>query len=720
MENNKESSLYTSKIEKEDDFDLGRFLGTLVDNRWLIIGITCIFTLIGIIYVLSATPIYEADALVQVEQNVGNSILSDLTQFIPNTQPPSEAEIELIRSRMVIGKTVDDLNLDIEVKQHFFPIFGEKWAQIFGKEKAAIAVSRFTVPDELLDDAMELKITSGNSYTLIDDGNSILNGKVGVLENKNGVMILVSDFIARPGDSFIIRKRNIIGAINKQLDTLSVADNGKDTGVLSLAITGDDRVEIRKILNSITQNYLQQNVERKSAEAAKSLVFVNEQLPAVTSSLNIAENKLNQYRQNNDSVDLTLEAKSVLDTMVTTDAELDQLTFREAEISKLYTKEHPAYRALLEKRKTLQDEKDSLNEKISKMPKTQQDILRLTRDVEAGQQVYMQLLNKQQELSISKASTVGNVRIIDDAQVQPKPVRPQKVLIVIVMVMLGILVSVSYVYIKSIFHKGIETPSQLEDIGLNVYASIPLSQWQLDLNKSGGDRRNAKANKLLALGNPTDLAVESMRSLRTSLHFAMMEAKNNLLMIAGASPSIGKTFVSSNLAVIVAQIGKKTLLIDADMRKGYVHNLLNLNGSIGLSDYLSKLINLDGVVQKTEIENLDFIAHGQIPPNPSELLMLSRFDELLAWGKENYDIVIIDTPPVLAVTDASIIGKYVGTTLLVGRFEVNTVKEIEVAIRRFEQNGIDVKGIILNAMIKKASNYYSYDGYSYEQYSYKK
>jgi tyrosine-protein kinase Etk/Wzc len=145
-----------------------------------------------------------------------------------------------------------------------------------------------------------------------------------------------------------------------------------------------------------------------------------------------------------------------------------------------------------------------------------------------------------------------------------------------------------------------------------------------------------------------------------------------------------------------------------------------LNGSIGLSDYLSKLINLDGVVQKTEIENLDFIAHGQIPPNPSELLMLSRFDDLLAWGKENYDIVIIDTPPVLAVTDASIIGKYVGTTLLVGRFEVNTVKEIEVAIRRFEQNGIDVKGIILNAMIKKASNYYSYDGYSYEQYSYKK
>ncbi|OQV66302.1 hypothetical protein AK51_10060 [Serratia nematodiphila DZ0503SBS1] len=173
-----------------------------------------------------------------------------------------------------------------------------------------------------------------------------------------------------------------------------------------------------------------------------------------------------------------MEAKSVLDTIVGVEAQLNELTFKESEISKLYTKEHPAYRALLEKRATLQKEKDKLNQRVSKMPQTQQEILRLTRDVDAGKEIYMQLLNRQQELSITKASTVGNVRIIDTAVTQPKPVKPKKTLIVIIFTLLGGIASVAVVLLKSVLHRGIESPEQLEDQGINVYASIPLSEWQ--------------------------------------------------------------------------------------------------------------------------------------------------------------------------------------------------------------------------------------------------
>lgn len=230
---------------------------------------------------------------------------------------------------------------------------------------------------------------------------------------------MVEAIHARPGSEFTVTKYSTLGMINQLQNSLTVTENGKDAGVLSLTYTGEDREQIRDILNSIARNYQEQNIERKSAEASKSLAFLAQQLPEVRSRLDVAENKLNAFRQDKDSVDLPLEAKAVLDSMVNIDAQLNELTFKEAEISKLYTKVHPAYRTLLEKRQALEDEKAKLNGRVTAMPKTQQEIVRLTRDVESGQQVYMQLLNKEQELKITEASTVGDVRIVDPAITQP-------------------------------------------------------------------------------------------------------------------------------------------------------------------------------------------------------------------------------------------------------------------------------------------------------------
>lgn len=715
------TKMKTAVSSSNDEIDLGRLVGNLLDNRWLIIGITTIFAFFGIIYSLFATPEYQSDALVQVEQNAGNSILNNLSEMIPTSQPASSTEIELIQSRMVIGKTVDDLNLDTVVKEDYFPVFGSGWARLTGKKTGKIELSRFDVPESMLDSPLELKVTGKDSYTISDDTGAIINGRVGEFLNKNGVSLLVSDIDSAVGTEFKLIKKPKLVAINDVLAYLSVEDKGKDTGVLSLSYVGDDPVLVRKVLNSISTNYLLQNVERKSEEAAKSLDFLKEQLPSVRGSLDKAEDKLNQFRQQNDSVDLSLEAKSVLDTIVSVDTQLNELTFKEAEISKLYTKEHPAYRALLEKRATLEKENVRLNKRVSAMPKTQQEILRLTRDVDAGKEIYMQLLNKQQELSITKASTVGNVRIVDPAVTQPKPVKPKKAIIIFLAVFLGGVFSIAIVLLKAILHKGIENPEELEQEGINVYASIPLSEWQQKKDREilsvAKRKSNTRSLTLLATGNPTDLAIEAIRSLRTSLHFAMLEAKNNVLMISGASPNIGKTFVSMNLAAVIAQSGARVLVIDADMRKGYSHTLLGTGWQNGLSDILSKQISAAEAVKKTNIEGMDFISRGQIPPNPSELLMRQQFGEFIQWASKNYDLVLIDTPPILAVTDAAIIGNLAGTSLMIARFGLNTVKEIDVSIRRFDQNGVDIKGIILNAVEKRASSYYG--SYGYYQYEYK-
>lgn len=715
------SSLKNKPENKDaDEIDLSRLYGELIDHRKLIISVTAFFTLIALVYSLFSTPIYQADSLIQVEQKQANAILSNLSQMLPDSQPQSAPEITLLQSRMILGKTVDDLNLQAKIKQNYFPILGRGFSRLSGDKPGIINVSRLYLP-KTDDDIPELTLTviDANKFTIQTDSFEA-EVKVGELFEKNNISLKVDEIQAKPGTSFTVEYLSKLKAINDLRDVLTVSDQGKDTGMLTLSLTGDDPVQIRKILDSISNNYLMQNIDRQAAQDAKSLEFLNRQLPQVRHDLDISEDKLNKYRQQKDSVDLSLEAKAVLDQIVNVDNQLNELTIRESEVSQHFTKEHPTYKALMEKRVTLLEEKAKLNKRVSAMPETQQEVLRLSRDVDSGRAVYMQLLNRQQELNIAKSSAIGNVRVIDEAVTQPRPVAPKKILIVIGGIIFGLIVSVAIIALRVFLRRGIESPEQLEVLGINVYASIPVSEtFAKNITKGlkSNKKKSLEYDEFLAIQNPADLAIEAIRGLRTSLHFAMMEARNNILMISGASTNAGKTFVSSNLAAIISQTGKKVLFLDADLRKGYTHKLFNVSNENGLSDYLAGKVDIKNCVKQIKTAGFDFISRGMVPPNPAELLMHSRFQNLLSWASDNYDLVIVDTPPILAVTDAAIIGNYAGTTLLVARFEQNTVKEIEVSAKRFEQSGVMIKGCILNGVVKKASSYYGY-GYSHYGYSY--
>jgi tyrosine-protein kinase Etk/Wzc len=194
-----------------------------------------------------------------------------------------------------------------------------------------------------------------------------------------------------------------------------------------------------------------------------------------------------------------------------------------------------------------------------------------------------------------------------------------------------------------------------------------------------------------------------------------LEAKNNLILISGSSPNAGKTFVSANLAAVIAQAGQRVLIIDADMRKGTLHKALGAQQSPGLSDVLVGKATAGQAIRVLEgLENLHYITRGDVPPNPSELLMHQNFSALLESVGKDYDIIIIDTPPILAVTDAAIIAHHVGTCLLVARFGLNQPKELALAKRRFEQNSVKLKGAIFNAIERRATGYYSYGYYEYK------
>ncbi|HHO0881206.1 TPA: polysaccharide biosynthesis tyrosine autokinase [Aeromonas hydrophila] len=712
------SSRQSSAAVENDEIDLGRLLGYLIDGRWWIITITALFMVLGVAYALLATPVFKANALLQVEKKAsGAALLGDMADVLGGEQPDAAAEIELLTSRMVLGRTVQELHLDTVVTPDFFPLIGRGLSRLMGNPYPKMAVSRFEVAPELLGTPLTLTMNEDKRFTLEVEGR-VLEGRVGELLEKDDVTLLLSDVAADEGQTFTLVKQPALDVIAELQRDLQVSEKGKNTGIISLALEGGDKGRIRAVLDNISQNYLQQNVVRKTEEAQKSLDFLQTHLPQVKEELNRSEELLNVYRQQNESVDLSLEAKAALDTMVGLEKQLNELTFREAELQQLYTRQHPAYIALMEKRQTLMNTKNAINKSIKRLPKTQQEILRLTRDVQVGQEIFVQLLNKQQELNIMKAGTIGNVRIIDDAAVETKAVKPKKPLIVVLATLLGGMLSVGLILMRAAFHRGVESPEQLEEMGLSVYATIPYSSEQATIEQQQKKRRHAMPlnEALLAARNPADLAMESLRSLRTSLHFAMMEAKNNIVMISGPGPGLGKTFVSTNFAATLAMGGKKVLVIDADLRKGYMQKVMGQEMGSGLSSYLAGQTDLTQVVSQTGFDGLDFVCRGAVPPNPSELLMHPRFKALLDWASEHYDFVIVDSPPILAVTDAAIVGQHVGASLLVARFAKTAVKEVEVAIRRFEQNGVSIKGILLNAVEKKASSYYG--NYGYYQYSY--
>lgn len=701
----------------EEKLEWERLIGLLWDNRWRLALATILAALLGLLYALLATPIYEATAMAQVEQpTTGASLLRQSLDNAGEQFSATQDEIALVNSRYVLGKTVDSLGLTVRVSADAFPLVGKGVARLLGRPVPQLAIAELAVPTDMLGKVLTLSVRENQRFTLSQDGRTVLRGRAGETLQDGAWRLRVTTLSAEPGATFSVVKLARQQAIDDLRRNLSITLAGKESGIMTFKLENEDPQYARRILQSITENYLQQNVDRKTEEAQRMLAFLARQLPQTQSSLNQAENRLNQFRRQNDSVDLSLEAKSVLDTLVQLEAQLNELTFKESEISKLYTRAHPAYRALLEKRATLEQEKTRLGKQVQNLPKTQQEVLRLTRDVQVDQQVYMQLMNKQQELNISKAGTVGNIRIIDAAETTIKPVKPQKMLIVILSLLSGGTIAAAVVLLRGAFHRGIDDSAVLEKRGINVYATVPLSLWQTKRNRSqqllltraGGERLPT-----LALEQPEDLAVEALRSLRTSLHFVMMEASNNILMVSGASPASGKSFASINLAAVLAQAGQQVLLIDGDMRKGFLHRWLSNDARHGLSDVLVGRTEPSLAVRTTAQANLDFVPRGQVPPNPSELLMHPRFTDFLRWAGQRYDIVLIDTPPILAVTDAAIIGHHAGTSLMVVRFAVNSIKQVEASLRRFEQNGVSVKGVILNGVVKKAVTDVGYYNFAY-------
>ncbi|KAF1017381.1 MAG: Tyrosine-protein kinase wzc [Stenotrophomonas maltophilia] len=626
----------TAATEGSDDIDLRQLLGTLIDHKWWIAGFTSAFFVAAVAYALLATPIYRADAIVQVESKVpALPDLADISQSLGMGGAAAEAttEIALITSRSVVGSAVQALKLDVAITPNRFPLVGGYLARKterldpdaladtrfgmtrFGWGGEKLEVFQLDVPRALVARPLTLVADEKGAYTLLDDdGEVLLRGTVGAVAQGRGVTLQVAALQAHPGMRFELRRERHLTVINELQKRISVSESGKDSGILTLAYENADASLAQRFLQQIAQAYVRQNVERNSAEASAQLAFVKEQLPNVRNQVDAAQKALSAYQTRANSVDLTLQTKVLLDQEVAVETSIQQLRLQQAEMDRKFTRDHPAYQALMRQIGELEGRKSGFQGQVKQLPEAQQELLRLTRELQVSNEMYTGMLNQAQQLDVARAGTVGNVRIVDAAEVDADtPVKPRKALVVFIGTLLGGLLSVALVLLKQMLNRGVEDPAQIEELGLPVYASIPVNVQQQSDSVGGRFRADGKLH-LLAVKDPAEFAIEAVRSLRTSLHFARLEAKNNIVLISGASPNAGKTFVSSNLAAVIAQAGQRVLIIDADMRKGTLHKALGASQTSELSDLLvGKAERAEVVRVLPGLDNLSFITRGDAP-----------------------------------------------------------------------------------------------------------
>jgi tyrosine-protein kinase Etk/Wzc len=725
------SATAPAAVEAEDSFDLLGVLDSLLDAKWLIAAVTIVVTLIGATYAMLSRPVFEANTLIQVEESKPGAAgaLGEAASLF-EIRSPASAEMEILRSRLVVGQAVDELQLFVSAAPKRLPYIGGWLASrakglsdpgfmgfkgyVSGNE--AVRVGILELPPELEGTRLTLVATQ-EGYTLLNrEGVEIVRGTVGNVAEFAGGRFLVQELRGKPGAEFHVVRANRQSVVENLQRSLRISERGRQSGVISVSLSGGDPAHIARILSAVGANYVRQNVERKAAEADKTLGFLNGFLPELRRQLESSETRFSQFRNQKGTFDLSSEGRLALESSVGLQTKVVELEQKRRELLSQFTQAHPSVQVVDAQIAALKKELATVNAKVTVLPNVEQEILRLTRDVKVNAELYTSLLNSAQQLRLVREGKVGNVRVVDSAAVSPSPIAPRRGMIVMASAFVGLLLGLGVAVLRSMMNPGVRDASEIEGrTGLSVFATVPHSDAQEQLFTA--IKSKAPGQHLLALSHSGDPGIESLRSLRTALQFALLDARNNIVLFTGPTPGIGKSFVSGNFAAVLGAIGKRVLLVDADLRKGYLNQYFGIDRKPGLSELVAGTASLEHAIRRAVAPNVDLVATGALPPNPAEVLNSPAFLDALNRLGAMYDLVLIDTPPVLAVADTQIVAAHAGTVFLVSKEGVSTVGEIQESAKRLQQAGIAVKGIVLNDFRADKRRYGGY-GYRYSKYRY--
>ncbi len=677
---------------------IAEFAQLLWKKKFLIVLFVIVATMLGATYAMWVRPQFTSDALLQV--NVKGTSSKATKAFgemgaVLDLASPADAEIELIKSRMVLSYVVEAEHLYIWTVPVGF------WDRLLHKE-GRVDVDSLRIPEKVRAKKWFAIATSDNTYSILSsEGKVVLDGKVGEVaftEYAGDTLAIRVNFMdAHNGQKFMLMRGTPLKAERILAAGLNVMEKGKQTGIIWVRYSHRYPDRAASILNTIAKTYLRQNVEMRSAEAEKTLEFLEAQLPGVKAKLDSAEKVLADYRHSIGSVDVTGETKAHLDKEGQLQRQIMQLEQERQAAMRLFKAEHPNVQTIVKQQNRVRAELAQLKKNAEKMPLTQQEVKRLQEEVAVNNEVYTNMLNNIQQLRVVRAGEVGNVRIVDFAQIEQSQTKPNKSRILMASVVFGFIFGVLFVFLMYILRNGVKSASEIErETGLSVFAKIPQST-----SKILRGHRHLHHGQPFVLQECDDAVCESFRALQTALTFLMPNPEHSVILVMGLNPGAGKSFVSLNLAATMAASGKKVLLIDADMRRGVIHS----GCKFGLADVLLGLATLDTAAVPKHEGNLFVMNAGKTKLAACELLRGDAMDKLLKEARQKFDLVIVDTPPLNLVTDTELICPLVDYSLYVLHYGRNTIEEIKETIERVKRYSDKPGAIVMNHCEREPGRY---------------
>ncbi len=745
---------------QQEEIDVLSYVAVIMRRR-KIFALTFLIVFTGVIlFTFLMKPVYEAYSILHVKDDKGKATL--LGELSLNQTNPVNAEIEIIKSRTNAEEVVKQLHLNWQISKR--------------SSGLEFKILEFTSDAKNPEYRIRM-IGKDTFDVIDDDGQLIAQGKAGVLIRKNGFRLLLNDIKGQDGDSFQLELLPFGDVVESLQARVKAAEQGKQTGIIRVSYTSTNPTLARDMVNSLVQAYLEQSIAFKSEEAGRTVGFVEEQLKGLRGDLDNSEKNLQSYKSSTGVIKLDSEAEQLIQKLANVEKSRAEIILQQKQIkfamdalknagrkgnvytptainadptvmamaSKLaelevqkralltdYTESHPAAKTLQEQIEGIQKkilatyetnlanlikQEEAITQQMAgyesqmrNLPEAERDLARLTRVSKVNADIYTFLLQKHEEARIAKASTISNINIVDHAIVPARPIRPQVGLYLILGLIAGLGLGVALAFFQEYLDDTIKNADEAKRVmGLPLLAVIPhISSRETKTNGSA-----PPIDPLISHREPKSVVSEAFRALRTSIHFSAINREKKITLLTSSFPGEGKSVVSANLAVIFSQTGARVLIVDCDLRRSSLHEKFGLGKTPGLSELLTGDATFEQTRQNTGVSGLDLIGAGTTPPNPAELLGSEAMRKLLLTQRENYDHIIIDAPPVLAVTDAPVLTTVADIVILVmeaGRVPAKAAQHMRETLSTIQA---PVAGFVLNDKTGKGESYGYYGGRYY-------
>ena len=680
------------------DIDVGNIFRVILMQSKILIGLVIIGTAIGVWKYIFDERVYQITSLVQFQDNnklsSSNQLALDLYSG-DSDSTDTEVFSKLYKSRTIILSLIEKLQLNLT------------------SEDGNLSIARDYIEEiELKNNS---KIKSNLKLIMTTDGFSIIENEIEIAKSKYGSMFENNQIKIQVDRPSRIESEEIEFSVydptalyKKYSSKFSIRKIGQSrnlyaqsSGLFEISFKLNDRDLGVKVLDEANSTYINKNIQSDTDQARKAINFIDETLGTVKTQLDLDKLNLREFQESSKTIDVNLQVQSILTSIADIENKLKAADIEIAKASSNYTETNPIYLEILDKKNVLLAQKAEIENSITSLPVAQQEYIDLYRDVELSDKIYQELLDRRLEYSIREASTLGNIRVVDTAYVN-YTLSPT-LNIIIFSFIISLFLSLLFVLFRGFFLMPISNPAEIADnnIDIPILSVIPLLQ-------KGDEESERFAQSIESL-------VVNVNNLSDKLNLQNAVT----ILFTSASAGNGKSYTSREFARKMASLGKKTILIDNDFKRGDQHKEVNLR-KITREEFVQ--INDDNI-ENLRIEN-NFYVVPKISRLPSsfQFLYSEDFSNKLNYFKENFDCIVIDTPPLLSVSDTSILLSHSDVNIFVARHGLTKINEIKQALIISGQVGIAFDGIVYNAY-QKPSSYYGYynlyGNYAYQYYAQK-